>query len=113
MRLIYDNNLSVKLVELLSDLFPESVHVKDANLQSANDIEIWNYAKSNNLTIVSKDKDFYHLSSGIGGPPKFIWLILGNCTIEDTADILRKRIDEILEFNKSDKDILILQRIPN
>ena len=72
------------------------------------DIEIWNYAKEKNLTIVSKDRDFYHLSSTFGSPPKLIWLLLGNCKIADTAEILSQNQKEILRFIKSNKDLLIL-----
>jgi Domain of unknown function (DUF5615) len=37
MKLLFDENLSLKLVRLLDDLFPESVHVRDVGLKAADD----------------------------------------------------------------------------
>ncbi|MEO8446636.1 MAG: DUF5615 family PIN-like protein [bacterium] len=90
MKLLYDNNLSTKLPKLLADVFPDSIHVVEIGMRNFEDIEIWKYAKEKNLTIVSKDKDFYYLNSAFGSPPKSIWLVLGNCRIEDTVKILRE-----------------------
>lgn len=109
--LLFDNNLSAKLVQLLSDCFPGSVHVVDIGLQESSDSEIWKYAKDKNLTIVSKDKDFYHMSSAFGSPPKLIWLILGNCKIVDTVDIIKMNQKEINSFMQSRKDMLVLERL--
>ena len=33
MKLLFDENLSYKLVRLLADLFPDSVHVRDVGLK--------------------------------------------------------------------------------
>jgi predicted nuclease of predicted toxin-antitoxin system len=52
MKLLFDQNLSPKLVGRLADLFPGSSHVQDVGLECAADIEVWDFAKSNELTIV-------------------------------------------------------------
>jgi len=109
--LLFDNNLSVKLVQLLHDHFPGSVHVIDAGMRDKDDIEILEYAKKENLTIVTKDKDFYFLNSTYGSPPKLIWLVIGNCKIADTVNILKINKNEIMDFLNSDKDLLILEKI--
>ncbi|MBK8983212.1 MAG: DUF5615 family PIN-like protein [Ignavibacteria bacterium] len=111
MSLLFDNNLSVKLVQLLHDHFPGSVHVIDVGLRDKDDIEIWKYAKKENLTIVTKDKDFYYLNSIYGSPPKLIWLVIGNCKIVDTVTVLKQNKKEIIDFINSDKDLLILEKI--
>jgi predicted nuclease of predicted toxin-antitoxin system len=54
MRFLFDENLSPKLVLLLADQFPNSVHVRDVGLASADDELVWNYASSEGLIIVSK-----------------------------------------------------------
>lgn len=51
MKLLFDENLSPRLVAGLSDVFPESVHVRDAGLSRATDAAIWDYARSHGLTI--------------------------------------------------------------
>lgn len=38
---------------------------------------VWDYAKNNDLMIVSKDADMHDLSLIFGNPPKVIWLRLG------------------------------------
>lgn len=55
MKLLFDNNLSQKLVVYLDDLFPDSNHVTLINLERATDLDVWETAKSENFTIVSKD----------------------------------------------------------
>jgi hypothetical protein len=39
-------DLAAKLVRLLHDLFPDSVHVRDVALKAANDPVVWKYAPS-------------------------------------------------------------------
>ena len=46
MRLLFDENLSHQLVRLLGDIFPQSVHVRDVGLKSADDPLVWQYAKA-------------------------------------------------------------------
>ena len=52
MRLLFDENLSPQLVRLVVDLFPDSLHVRDVGLKSADDPFVWQYAKENRLIIV-------------------------------------------------------------
>ena len=54
MKLLFDENLSPKLPLRLNDLFPNSLHVRDVGMKAAIDPVIWDYAKDNNLIIVSK-----------------------------------------------------------
>ena len=58
MKLLFDQNLSPKLVNQLADLFPNSIHVQDAGLDTAEDTEVWDYAYTNGYLVVSKDADF-------------------------------------------------------
>lgn len=74
MKLLFDQNLSPRLVRLLADLFPGSTHVRDVGLGEADDVTIWTYAGLHGYTIVSKDSDFQQRSLLNGAPPKFIWL---------------------------------------
>ena len=111
MRLIFDQNLSFKLVSALADVFPDSVHVRDVGLTEADDLEVWEYARDNDLVIVSKDEDFHQLSFLLGPPPKVVWLQLGNCTTADVERALRASHLELSEF-RSDLEgaFLILGR---
>ena len=51
MKLLFDQNLSAKLVKELENLFPHSKHLQDLSLEKANDIEVWEYAKDNDFII--------------------------------------------------------------
>ena len=62
MKLLFDENLSPKLVLLLADAFPDSLHVRDVGLEAADDPILWEYAKDNNLMLVSKDSDMHQRS---------------------------------------------------
>lgn len=100
MKLLFDQNLSHKLVRRLADLFPDSVHVPDVGLKTAGDPLVWEYAKSNDLIIVSKDSDFHQRSFLYGFPPKVVWVRLSNCSTADVEDVLRSNYDTINEFNE-------------
>ena len=78
MKLLFDENLSPKLPLRLADIFPNSLHVRDVGMKATVDPIVWDYAKDNNLTIVSKDADMHDLSLVLGNPPKVICLRLGN-----------------------------------
>jgi predicted nuclease of predicted toxin-antitoxin system len=69
MKLLYDQNLSPRLPRLLADIFPDSVHVRELGMQQAKDTLIWEYAKANGFTIISKDADFQARSLLLGHPP--------------------------------------------
>ena len=98
MKLLFDQNLSHKLVRRLADLFPDSVHVRDVGLKTAPDPLVWEYAKTNDLMIISKDSDFHQRSFLYGFPPKVIWVRLGNCSTADVERVLRTNFDIIKLF---------------
>jgi predicted nuclease of predicted toxin-antitoxin system len=102
MKLLFDENLSHKLVRLLADLFPDSVHVRDVGLKAADDLVVWTYAKDNGLMIVSKDSDLRQRSFVFGHPPKVVWVRLGNCSTSDVEDLLRRHFAAVKAFDEDD-----------
>ena len=98
MRLLFDENLSDRLVGLLAAEFPGSQHVRDAGLAAAPDPEIWSYAVAQGLVIVSKDSDFQQRALLLGHPPKVVWVRLGNCSTAAVAALLPTRQAELLAF---------------
>ena len=44
MKLLFDQNLSPNLVALLADVFPGSLHIRDAGLERATDESVWRFA---------------------------------------------------------------------
>ncbi len=97
MKLLFDANLSPDLVELLVDFYPDSIHVVSIGIESS-DSEIWDFSKVNGLTIVSKDSDFQQRAMVLGGPPKVVWIRLGNCRTNLVESLLRQRHQQLLDF---------------
>ena len=62
MKLLFDENVSPRLVPSLADVFPGSVHIRDVGQARATDAAIWEYARDHDLTIVSNDSDFHQAS---------------------------------------------------
>ena len=88
MKLPFDENLSPKLPGLLAALFPGSAHVRECGLLGFPDEEVWEYARANGFTIVSKDSDFQQRSLLYGHPPKLVWLRIGNCTGQQLVQLI-------------------------
>ena len=84
--------------------------MKDAAMQEASDTQIWEYAKQEKFTIISKDSDFHQRSFVFGHPPKVIWIDKGNCTTEEIFKILKKNEQEIKSFIDSpNSSFMVLQ----
>jgi predicted nuclease of predicted toxin-antitoxin system len=94
-KLLFDENLSPKLVIALADLFPDSAHVDRVGLGGSTDNAVWDYAREHNYTLISKDSDFHEKSLLHGHPPKIIWIKRGNCTNKQIEIILRNKAQEI------------------
>ena len=92
MKLLFDANLSPRLVPRLSELFPGSIHVFDTNLvRYTPDDAIWEYAKTGGYTIVTADSDFILIAERRGVPPGVVHL--ENCNYR-TA-----RVEELIRRN--------------
>ena len=98
MTLLFDENLSFRLVGQLSDLYPNSLHVRDVGLTGRPDEDIWWYAARRHCAIVTKDVDFYQRSMLRGAPPKVIWVHIGNATTRAVEDALRSRFPSVQRF---------------
>ena len=98
MRLLFDQNISFRLVKGIRDIFPSARQVRELKLENATDREIWEYAKKEGYSIVTFDSDFYDLTLLLGIPPKVIWLRLGNTSTDTLIDFIRKHSQLIIEF---------------
>ena len=109
MKLLFDQNLSPRLVNRLADIYPNSNHLYNLGLDTVEDSIVWQYAHDNDFIVVTKDADFSELISVRGFPPKVIWIRLGNCTTNDIESLIRSHAKEIEIFsNDNSLGILIL-----
>ena len=66
------------------------------------------FARLQNLVIVTKDADFQERSLIAGAPPKVVWIRRGNCSTSDIEAILRRHSDEALQLMQGDEVALVL-----
>jgi predicted nuclease of predicted toxin-antitoxin system len=88
-RLLFDQNLAPRLVHVLAEEYPGSVHVSAVGLERASDRAVAGYAMEHGLAVVTKDADFTELAVVAGSKLKVVWLRLGNCTTADIERVLR------------------------
>lgn len=96
--LLFDQNLSFKIVSRLEEDYPNSIQVRNVGLKNASDREIWKYAKKHHLIIVTFDADFYDLSVVWGFPPKIIWIRSLNQTTQAAENLLKQHKENIISF---------------
>jgi len=109
MKLLFDQNLSPRLVTKLADHYPGSSHVITHALDLAFDEAVWAFAREHGYTLVTKDSDFHELSLIRGAPPKVVWIRRGNCTTHQIEMILRKHTYDIQSLIESpEADFLLL-----
>jgi predicted nuclease of predicted toxin-antitoxin system len=118
MKLLFDllaaalrsHNLSPRLVNRLADIYPNSNHLYLMALDRESDNIVWETAKRQGYTIVTKDSDFNELLMLKGFPPKVIWIRLGNCSTKIIESLLRNNHETILSFSQ-DPNVGILSLV--
>ncbi len=109
MNLLIDANISWRIVKILNSYYSSIIHVKDLKVnQPAKDIEIWNYCKTNNFTIVTHDDDFEKMLLAKGAPPKVIILKTFNKNTLELANLILNQKAEIESFI-SNSEFMILE----
>ncbi len=108
MKLLFDQNLSHRLVTALQQEYPGSQHVRDVGLKDAADIAIWEYAAQREFVIVTKDADFHQRSFLFGHPPKVVWIRAGNCSTAMIEARLRRRDQEVRMFSTDQESAFLI-----
>lgn len=114
MKLLFDQNLSHKLVDRVLADFPDSTHVTAVGLDTATDQQVWEFARAHGYAIISKDSDFRQLAFLHGPPPKVIWLRVGNVSTARLLEVIVEHRDDVLDFARTeDGALLVIPRLPN
>ncbi len=103
MKLLFDENLSPRLVDALINNFPGSTHVHAIGYGGASDRDVWSYARDSNFIVVTKDVDFSDRSTLYGHPPKVIWVRIGNATTNRIEAALIAQFEQIEAFSRDDE----------
>ncbi len=100
MKLLLNQNISKRRIPALHELYPDSSQVFIEDLETASDKQIWDFAKNNTFTIVSKDSDFHKFALIYGPPPKIIWLKCDNQSNKFIQDLLLNHAETIKKFTQ-------------
>ena len=93
-KLLFDENLSFRVVKGIQSEFPESTHVHLIMGRK----QSFSFARDNNFTIVTSDVDFQNIQMMSGFPPKIVWLRLGNTSTLNILNRILAKADKIQEF---------------
>jgi len=109
MKLLFDESLSPKLVELLRDLFPQSESALKNGLARMGDSKILEYAVTGDFILVSTDSDFKQL---IRQTPGAKVVILNSCNYptNTAAEVLRRNAIRIAAMLEGKDRLIILDR---
>lgn len=109
MRLLFDESLSPKLVDLLDDLFPGSESALRNGLARRGDVRILEYTMSEGLILVTTDSDFETLAPKY---PDAHIVVLRECNYPTViaAEVLRRYAIRIADLARSQERVLILER---
>jgi predicted nuclease of predicted toxin-antitoxin system len=110
-KLLFDANISRRIVPLLEDLFPKSTHTTLVGLSGeTSDEAIWKFARDNGFTIVTADRDFVRLAEANGPPPQVVRLEKMDYSTEVAAELIRRYAVAINDLGRGAKPLLILRR---
>lgn len=73
------------------------------------DTQIWNYARANDLTIISKDSDFSNRVIFHPPPPKVVHIRMGNMKMRDFFVAMNSIWDDVLDLNKEHKLVTVFR----
>ncbi len=102
MKLLFDQNISFRLIKRILDFFPDAKQLRELGLENSSDVEIFEFAKKNDFAIVTFDSDFCDLNILRGFPPKIIWIRTGNTTTKNLETILKNKHTLIKSFMQED-----------
>jgi len=74
----------------------DAAAVRDLGLRDAEDVEIFDAARSADACVMTKDQDFVELVHRLGAPPQVLWLTCGNTSTERLKKILASALPDAL-----------------
>ena len=107
MKILLDENISHRVIPLLSDVFQPCTHAKIISPPLKTDKAIWHYSRKHHFTIVTFDSDFYNWQLLNGFPPKIIWLRCGNISTPALALKLNSHEKKFVDFFHNKKEGII------
>jgi predicted nuclease of predicted toxin-antitoxin system len=91
---------------ITSTLSISALALRDVGLRDAEDTEIFEEAKSQDIILMTKDSDFVDLINRFGQPPQIILLTCGNTSNDRLKQILQSNLSEALKLLASGEPIV-------
>ncbi|WP_254173733.1 DUF5615 family PIN-like protein [Planktothrix pseudagardhii] len=113
MKIWIDAQLPPTLANWLTETFGlEASALRDLELRDAQDLEIFEAARSENVVIMTKDSDFIDLVCRLGSPPQILWLTCGNVTNRNLRQLLTATFPDALEQLRQGEMIVEITNTP-
>lgn len=94
-----DAHLSPAIATWMTHTFGvTALALRDLGLRDAEDSEIFEAAKAQDVIFMTKDSDFVDLVDRLGAPPQIIWLACGNTSNARLRQILSSVLPKALEL---------------
>jgi predicted nuclease of predicted toxin-antitoxin system len=103
---LIDENLPKVKIPLWNSA--DFIHSRDLGI-SLQDIDIWNYAKENNMVIVSRDSDFYNRIVASEPPPKVIFFKDFNLRLEKLKVFVQANWSDVISLLDSNKLVYVFE----
>jgi predicted nuclease of predicted toxin-antitoxin system len=93
---LVDHQLPPALARFLEAHGHFAKHVRELGFKEAEDDVIWQHAVANDMTVISKDQDFYFIATSANAG-RLVWVRIGNCRKQTLFETFKKRLPQIME----------------
>lgn len=111
MKLLFDQNISQRIIDSISDIFPNAVHITELGLSNSSDFEVWDYSLKNDFVLVTCDTECVNRNVLSENSPRIICVQADVVTTNKVEWSLRVNQETIVEFinEQGPTNCLILQ----
>jgi len=102
-KFLIDENLPVKVDAWNGSDF----EFVSSQLRSESDSELWHYARTNELTIVTKDSDFAYRILSSSPPPRVVHIRFGNMRLRDFKALIEEHWKAVENLSSTHKLVLV------
>jgi len=112
MKLLIDQNISHKIIDSISDIYPKSIHVTELTLTEGSDLEIWEFALVNDFVFLTTDPETCNRNVISEQSPKIICIqseVITTTKVEWTLRVNQESIEQFI--NNSDISSCLLIKV--
>ena len=110
MKLLIDQNISHKIIDSISDIYPNSIHVTELTLTEGSDLEIWEFALTNDFVFLTTDPETCNRNVISERSPKIICIqseVITTTKVEWTLRVNQESIEQFINSTDISSCLLI------